>query len=332
VESPTRRTLRGEQCTVDVEKDQALHRISNRDSMIGRLILAASLAVIGALWFYYLVLPWPIRLQHTEPDRTAFMRQRAAEARAAGEAFDIRHEWVALDRISRNLRRAVVVAEDARYYEHGGIDWAALREEFRYSGDDDFSILDADDLRALFASYRYYRANRERIRGRSTITQQLAKNLYFGDARSTVRKVEELIVARRLERFLEKDRILELYLNVAEWGPGIFGAEAAARHYFGRSASDLTPAQAAALAATLPHPLTSNPSRNPGRMRWRQQLILQRMGGTGPAETVPLAPEDEAPRRPEPLGVPVSPEPPPPPPDTLPPPQPPPPDTLSAPR
>ncbi|MGH7506648.1 MAG: transglycosylase domain-containing protein, partial [Longimicrobiales bacterium] len=162
---------------------------------------------------------------------------------------------------------------------------------FHYSGDDDFSVFDPDDLHALGDAFGYYRANHEKIRGRSTITQQLAKNLYFSDDRSALRKLEEFIVARRLEWFLSKDRILELYLNVAEWGPGLFGAEAAAQRYFDRPAAELTRAQAAALAATLPHPLTSNPDHRPGRMAWRQDLILRRMGGTGPVRTVPLAPE-----------------------------------------
>src|SRR5690606_4877443 len=130
-----------------------------------------------------------------------------------------------------------------------------------------------------FPTRRSSDLNSEKIRGRSTITQQLAKNLYFSDNRSLIRKLEELIVAKRLEWFLSKDRILELYLNVAEFGPGIFGVEAAAQHYFGVPAAKLSRYQAASLAATLPHPLTSNPARNPGRMAWRRDMILRRMGG-----------------------------------------------------
>jgi monofunctional glycosyltransferase len=254
-----------------------------------RLLVALPLALAGALWFYWLALPWPFLVRSGDPAPTALMRQRAA---AADRPLEQRHTYVPLQRISSHLRRAVIVAEDGRFYQHGGVDWDALREEFRYEGDDSFSLLDPGDWRALHGSWRYYRANRERIRGRSTITQQVAKNLWLSADRSPLRKVEELIVARRLERFLSKDRILEIYLNVAEWGPGLFGAEAAAQHYFGRSAAALTPAQAAALAATLPHPLTSNPAHRPARMQWRQQLILSRMGGTGPVETVPLG-DDE---------------------------------------
>ncbi|MGH7477880.1 MAG: transglycosylase domain-containing protein [Longimicrobiales bacterium] len=251
-------------------------------------LLAVILALIGAAWFYFLALPWGITLRWREPQRTAMMQQRLEQAAAAGEALEIEQAWVPLERISPALRRAVVVAEDGRFYEHSGVDWQALREEFRYGGDEDFSFFDLDDLRALRGSLGYYRANRDRVRGRSTITQQVAKNLYFSTHRSVLRKLEELIVAKRLERLLSKDRILEVYLNIAEWGPGIFGAEAAARHHFGRSAAELTRHQAAQLAASLPHPLRINPSRSPGRMAWRVALIEQWMGGTGPVETVPL--------------------------------------------
>ncbi|HEY8484337.1 MAG TPA: biosynthetic peptidoglycan transglycosylase [Longimicrobiales bacterium] len=258
-----------------------------------RAFLALLLSLLGAAWFAYLTLPWPVRLRWQNPSRTAFMEYRLAEAAARGDSLVIQHEWVPLERISRHLRRAVLVAEDARFYEHNGIDWAALREELRYRGDDDFSWTDPADLRALLDALRYYRAHRARIRGRSTLTQQLAKNLYFSPERSLSRKIAEFVVARRLERFLSKDRILELYLNVAEWGPGIFGAEAAARKYFGKSAAELTREEAAQLAATLPHPLTINPARQPGRMAWRVRMILARMGGSGPARTVPLEPPEE---------------------------------------
>lgn len=295
-----------------------------------RLLLALPLAFVGAAWCYYLALPWPVLLRTRNPDTTALMRQRIAAARSEGDQLEIRQDWVPLDQVATRLRRAVIVAEDGRFYEHAGVDWHALREEFRYRGDDDFSWFSPADSRALIASLDYYRNNRDKVRGRSTITQQLAKNLYFSTDRSPLRKVEELVAARRLERFLSKDRILELYLNIAEWGPGIFGAEAAAQHYFGRSAARLTTDQAAALAATLPHPLTANPNRNPGRMAWRTGLILARMGGTGPVQTVPLEPATVEPdTAPTPIGVPIDSVAPPDtaPPDTAPPP-PAPPDTI----
>jgi monofunctional glycosyltransferase len=281
--------------------------------MLKRLLLALPLAVVGAAWFYWIALPWPVLLRVRDPDTSALMRQRVAAARSRGDDLEIRREWVPLDRISRQLQRAVIVAEDGRFRNHNGVDWNALREEFRYDGDDDFSWLDLDDLRALRASMSYYIDNRDKVRGRSTITQQLAKNLYFSTARSPVRKLEEFLVARRLEWFLSKDRILEIYLNTVEWGPGIFGAEAAARHYFDRSAANLTADQAAALAATLPHPLTSNPRQSPGRMQRRKGQILSYMGGAGPVRTVPLDPatdERGAPQR-APIGEPAEPAPPP---------------------
>ena len=182
-----------------------------------------------------------------------------------------------LPAVSEHLIRAVVVAEDYRFRLHRGVDWVSLAEEVRWSGGDDFSWSRPSDWRALAVAVRYAWSNRDEIRGRSTITQQLAKNLYWGTERSFVRKALELVVAGRLERRLGKDRILELYLNLVEWGPGLFGAEAAAQHYFGRSAADVTLSQAAALAGTLPHPLTSNPAYRPGQMRWRQESILQRL-------------------------------------------------------
>jgi monofunctional biosynthetic peptidoglycan transglycosylase len=179
--------------------------------------------------------------------------------------------------VSPSLLRAIVVAEDYRFREHRGVDWVSLAEEVRWTGDDSFSWLSASDVRALARALGYAWSHRAELRGRSTITQQVAKNLYFGIDRSFARKGMEFVVAGRLERRLGKDRILELYVNIAEWGPGIFGAEAAAQTYFGRSARDLGLADAAALAATLPQPLTSNPARDPGRMRWRQSLILDRL-------------------------------------------------------
>lgn len=253
-----------------------------------RILLAVlgTLLVVGlVIWF--LVIPYPRGLAETNPETTALMEQRLEEARAAGDSLEIRRTWVPLDRISRNLERAVVVAEDYRFRQHGGIDWVSLAEEVEWSGDEDFSWLSPADLTALVDAAAFVWANRSELRGRSTLTQQLAKNLYFGTDRSLLRKAMEAVVATRLERALSKDRILELYLNIAEWGPGIFGAEAASRAYFGRSAADLTLDQAAALAATLPHPLTSNPARSPGRTLWRKELILDRID---PARGIPTEP------------------------------------------
>lgn len=241
------------------------------------LLFSAGVAFLLLVTVLYGVIPYPRGLADRNPERTALMEQRIREAREAGDTLIIRQEWIPLSEVSPNLIRAVVVAEDYRFREHRGVDWVSLAEEVQWTGDDDFSWRSPSDLAALAAAVSYAWSHRAELRGRSTLTQQLAKNLYFGTDRSFLRKAMELVVAGRLERRLGKDRILELYLNLVEWGPGIFGAEVAARHYFGTSARTLTLYQAAALAGTLPHPLTSNPARDPGRMRWRQQLILDRL-------------------------------------------------------
>lgn len=251
----------------------------------------------------WLFLPWPLFLRTRNPQTTSFILYRQAQARKEGRDLTVRKEWAPLEEISPNLRRAVIVAEDHRFRSHHGIDWQALAEETHYRGDTaSFSLLSPGDLRSLAQAVRYGAEHRHEVKGRSTITQQLAKNLYFTPERSLARKAMEAVVAQRLEWFLDKDRILELYLNVAEWGPGIFGAEAASQVYFGVSASALTLSQAAALAATLPHPLTSNPRYRPGRMAWRQALILDRLLGgrtpvpppeieiAAPAPTAPVLP------------------------------------------
>jgi len=247
--------------------------------------LVAGMAAILVFWFLVIPTPWTLRTR--DPERTALQAQRIREARRAGDTLRIRQVWVPLEEISPRMVRALLVAEDYRFREHRGIDWVSLAEEVRWTGDDDFSWASPADLRALLGALSYVRAHRSEIRGRSTLTQQLAKNLYFGTDRSMVRKGLEFVVAGRIEDRLDKDRILEIYLNVVEWGPGLFGVEAAAQEYFGRSAADLSLDQAAALAATLPHPLTSNPGRNPGRMLWRKNLLLGRL--TAPSD-IPPAP------------------------------------------
>jgi len=251
-------------------------------------VLGAGLAV--GLFVWLVVVPYPWTLAARNPGRTALMHQREREAREADASFEITQEWISLSEMAPELVRAVIVAEDYRFRLHEGVDWVSVAEEVRWTGDDDFSWWSPSDLGALRRAVAYAWSNRDELRGRSTITQQLAKNLYFGTDRTFARKAMEFVVAGRLERRLGKDRILELYLNVAEWGPGIFGAEAAARAYFGLPASALSLDQAAALAATLPHPLTSNPAYRSSRMLWRKGLILDRLapGAGTPAAPLPL--------------------------------------------
>ena len=174
----------------------------------------------------------------------------------------------ALEESSPVLQRMVIIAEDSRFRRHPGFDLAELREAVGVPPDAGF-------VTTLAGAWR----GRDRIRGASTIAQQLAKNLYLTSARSPLRKLKEAVTAVRLELSLSKDRILELYLNVAEFGPGIWGVDRASREYFGVAPARLDAWQAASLAATLPHPRSSNPVFRPERMAERRSLILARYYG-----------------------------------------------------
>jgi monofunctional glycosyltransferase len=188
------------------------------------------------------------------PATTAFMERRKADLARRGE--NARLEWtpVPLSRIAPDLQRAVVVAEDARFFEHDGVDWEAMRG----------------------AMEKNWEKGGLKVGG-STITQQLAKNLYLSPARTPWRKLREILIARRLESALSKKRILELYLNVIEFGRRTFGAEAAARRYFGESARDLSRDQAATLAAIIPSPRIYDPKKHPDRVKRRAERILKWM-------------------------------------------------------
>jgi monofunctional biosynthetic peptidoglycan transglycosylase len=211
---------------------------------------AVGLAALGYLW---VAVPDVRPLATTNPTSTAFMVRRADEARAASKPVRARQTWVPLNRISPLLQRAVVVSEDAAFWDHSGIDLHEVRAAF------DEGLRDGE------------------FRGASTITQQLAKNLYLSPSRNPARKVEELFIARRLEAELPKRRILELYLNVVEWGDGIWGAEAAAQAYFGVPASALDAEQAALLAGALINPRVYSPAQPNRRLLRRQEIILRRM-------------------------------------------------------
>jgi monofunctional biosynthetic peptidoglycan transglycosylase len=192
-------------------------------------------------------------LRVVEPLCSALMAQRWLEAYAAGRSFRIRNEWVPLARISPSLRAAVVASEDQRFYQHGGFDWKSMHD-------------------AVSA----WRGGRK-LRGASTISQQVAKNLFLWPGRSLVRKGLEAWLTLWIEWLWPKQRILEVYLNVVELGDGVFGVEAASRRYFGRSAASLSRSEAALLAAVLPSPRRSNPT-NPSRfVRERQQWILRQI-------------------------------------------------------
>ena len=197
----------------------------------------ALVAVALALLVLWCSVPATDALATQNPTTTAFIELRREQAAAANKRFVLAWKWRPLGKISRYLRAAVVYAEDWNFYHHDGIDWNAIE-----------SALETNLEKGSLAI------------GGSTITQQLAKNLYLSPRRSFVRKLRELLIAYRLEDTLSKQRILELYLNVVEWGDGVFGAEAAARHWFGKSAQSLTPAEAVRLAIALPNPFKRAPN------------------------------------------------------------------------
>jgi len=238
------------------------------------LRLAGLAAALVVLW---LVALWPPPGWYRShfPDETAFMAMRRHQDDGRAKVL---YQPVPLSQIAPAMRAAVLVSEDHRFYVHGGIDYQAIREALGYRRDD-FAWSNPRDRLELRRAMGNAWSRRDRIRGASTITQQLAKNLYLSPSRNPLRKVKEALTAWRLEAALDKDRILELYLNVVEFGPGIWGVEAASRTYFGKPARRLTDSEAALLAATLPSPLKANPALRVGRIRWRQQLILRRMHG-----------------------------------------------------
>jgi monofunctional biosynthetic peptidoglycan transglycosylase len=204
--------------------------------VVGALPEGGVLAAAVASLVLMCSVPRTSSLGDGNPASTAFIELRRGQAAAANKKWNLRWDWRRLGQISRYLRAAVVFSEDAEFYEHDGVEWSAIWHALRHDVGSSGTI------------------------GGSTITQQLAKNLYLSPARSMLRKAREMMIAYSLEDHLSKQRILELYLNVVEWGDGIFGAEAAARAWFGCSAAALSPAQAARLAIALPNPYTRAPN------------------------------------------------------------------------
>jgi monofunctional biosynthetic peptidoglycan transglycosylase len=238
-------------------------------------------------------------LATNNPGPTAVMRQRMREAQKAKRPYRIVQTVVPLSQVSRTLIQAVIASEDQKFFGHEGIDWEAIQESVETNA----------------------RQGRT-ARGGSTITQQLAKNLFFGTRKTVTRKIRELVVARWLEADLSKKRILTLYLNVAEWGDGIFGCEAAARRYYGKPAADLDLEEAAGLVAMIPAPRRINPLLSPTRHARAQRRVLWLMAHAGyiersvaglgteppPPEPALEAEDDGAPGAEEPALVPEEPE------------------------
>jgi monofunctional biosynthetic peptidoglycan transglycosylase len=221
---------------------------------IGRVLIAAAAILFCTIGYTWITLPDVRRLSRENPTSTAFMDMRAAEARAAGKPLRKTIHWVSYDRISPYLKRAAVLEEDGAFWQHDGVDF--------------------DELRAAIDDTLH---KGEPLRGASTITQQLAKNLYLSPERTPYRKLAELFLARRLEAELTKRRILELYLNLIEWGDGVWGAEAASRAYFGVSAADVSAEQAALLAGSISAPHRFDPAHPSPRLLQRQAVLLRQM-------------------------------------------------------
>jgi len=211
-------------------------------------------ALFLIIFYFWVTLPSVTPLMHQEPSETRFMKVRIEKLSENGKEIVLARTWVPLSKISNHLQRAVIAAEDARFFEHRGFDWESLKSAFQKNW-----------KKGSF------------VRGGSTITQQLAKNLYLTPQKSLWRKAREFIIAWKMERILNKERILELYLNYAEWGPGVFGAEAASRYYFKKPASKLTATDAAFLAVILPNPIKYGKKPLAAKLQRRMNRILRDM-------------------------------------------------------
>lgn len=201
-----------------------------------RIVTTALLAALCAAFLYQIgLLGMVVWFNFRDPSNTPVMQDTLNTLRVEDPQARLAHEWVPYDRISVNLKRAVIASEDSGFVDHDGVEWDAIRKAWRYN-------------------QRQADLGRARRRGGSTITQQLAKNLFLSNSRNYLRKGQELILTYMIEAVMSKRRILELYLNVAQWGTATFGAQAAARHYFHTDASRLSSSQAARLASMLPNP------------------------------------------------------------------------------
>ena len=224
---------------------------------LGRWLKWSLLGLIGLVlaWQFWL-LGWVLFWKWVDPGTTRFMEIRLAELREQNPDARLKMQWLPYERISPHLKRAIIAAEDARFVDHEGFDWEGIQK-------------------AIEKNQKRGRA----VAGGSTISQQLAKNLFLTPTRSYFRKIEEAIITLMLETLWSKRRIFEVYLNVIEWGNGVFGAEAAARHYFGIGATQLGPEQAAKLAGMVPNPRYYDRNRNAPGLARKSVIILGRMPG-----------------------------------------------------
>ncbi|MCE1240048.1 MAG: monofunctional biosynthetic peptidoglycan transglycosylase [Azonexaceae bacterium] len=228
---------------------------------VGRWLRRGLLFAIGALvlWLLWL-LAWVAFWGVVNPGTTRFMEIRLAELREKQPDAVLRQQWVPYERISTHLKRAIIAAEDAKFVDHEGFDWEGIQK-----------AIEKNQKKGRF------------VAGGSTISQQLAKNLFLSPTKSYFRKAEEAVITLMLENLWSKQRIFEVYLNVIEWGNGVFGAEAAARHYYGVSAGQLGPEQAARLAGMVPNPRFYDRNRSAPGLGRKTAIILARM----PSASVP---------------------------------------------
>lgn len=220
-----------------------------------RIFKWATLSVLGLLLLWHLWLfGWVLWWNWVNPSETHFMEIRMSELHEKKPEARMKHQWVAYERISTHLKRAILASEDAKFVDHEGFDWEGIQK-----------ALDKNQKKGRPAA------------GGSTISQQLAKNLFLSPRKSIVRKAEEAVITLMIEAIWEKKRIFEVYLNVIEWGNGVFGAEAAARHYFGVGADRLSAEQAAKLAGMVPNPRFYDRNRNAPGLTRKATIILSRM-------------------------------------------------------
>ncbi|MBP6189448.1 MAG: monofunctional biosynthetic peptidoglycan transglycosylase [Azonexus sp.] len=225
--------------------------------VVGRWLKWAALALVGLFLVWQLwLLGWVLFWGWFNPGETRFMEIRLTELRQKVPEAQLKKQWVPYERISIHLKRAIISAEDAKFVDHEGFDWEGMQK-----------ALEKNQKKGRFAA------------GGSTISQQLAKNLFLTPTKSYFRKAEEAIITLMLENLWSKRRILEVYLNVIEWGNGVFGAEAAARHYYNASAAQLGPEQAARLAGMVPNPRYYDRNRNAPGLGRKTAIILGRMPG-----------------------------------------------------
>ncbi len=251
------------------------------------------LTLVGAIgvWIAYELITFPgiSRLRTENPETTSMIEYRLSEARAEGKEPRKYMIWMPIEQISPHLQRAVLAGEDSRFFEHNGFDWDAIQkawDEAVIEGQKEAKEECEAAAKASNTSAKDCGSRQDEWippmpsfkRGASTVSQQLAKNLYLSEDRNFLRKGREAVYTYFLERNLSKKRIMEVYLNVIEWGDGIYGAEAASRHYFKKSASNLTREEAAFLAAMIPSPLNVfNPEKNRKRVVRRQRVLMKYM-------------------------------------------------------